>query len=221
MDLSSPISSVIPTAHGAVLAVLARTDEPLSGRRVAELAQGRFGQSRVNEVLGELADSGVVLREKRPPAKLYRLNRDHVAATGIVALAGQWTELLGRIRDDLSSWVVPAEAGWLFGSAARGEAGRDSDIDILLVAHARDVDDNGEDAIEEVWSAQVTRLSDRIQAWSGNSCEVLELSGDELRVADERDDRLVTDLRDHAVPLTGTDVRSWLSRSRRPHQVRR
>jgi len=34
MDLSSPISSVIPSAQGAVLAVLARTDEPLSGRAV-------------------------------------------------------------------------------------------------------------------------------------------------------------------------------------------
>lgn len=70
MDMSSPISSVIPSAHGAALAVLARAEEPLSGRAVATLTNGRFGQWRVNEVLGQLADAGLVLRESRPPAKL-------------------------------------------------------------------------------------------------------------------------------------------------------
>ena len=39
MDLTDPMQSVIPSAHGAVLSVLARTDEPLSGRRVAELTR--------------------------------------------------------------------------------------------------------------------------------------------------------------------------------------
>jgi hypothetical protein len=41
MDLTNPIQSVIPSAHGAVLNVLARTDEPLSGRRIAELTKPR------------------------------------------------------------------------------------------------------------------------------------------------------------------------------------
>jgi hypothetical protein len=96
VDLSSPISSVIPSAHGAVLAVLARTHEPLSGRRVAALTDGRVGQRRVNDVLGELADAGIVRCERHPPAKLYVLNREHVAAAGIIALANQWEALLRR-----------------------------------------------------------------------------------------------------------------------------
>jgi hypothetical protein len=41
MDLSDPVSAVIPSAHGAVRAVLARTTEPLSGRKVAVLTDGR------------------------------------------------------------------------------------------------------------------------------------------------------------------------------------
>ena len=74
MDLANPMQSVIPSAHGAVLGVLARTDEPLSGRRVAELTRPRFTQTRVNAVLQNLAHAGIVLRESHPPANLYRLN---------------------------------------------------------------------------------------------------------------------------------------------------
>ena len=76
MDLANPVQSVIPSVQGAVLSVLARTDEPLSGRRVAELTRPRFAQTRVNAVLQKLADSGIVLRESRPPANLYRLNQE-------------------------------------------------------------------------------------------------------------------------------------------------
>lgn len=210
MDLSSPISSVIPSAHGAVLAVLARTDEPLSGRRVAALTNGRFGQWRVNEVLGQLADAGVALRESHPPAKLYRLNRDHVAAAGITALAEQWNTLLSRIRAELDSWQVRPEAAWLFGSAARGEAGSDSDIDILLVRSPTPTLPTGD--ADQPWQAQVETLTERVSAWSGNPCEVLELTTDELLQAVERDDRLVRDLRDHALPLAGQGVRALLRR---------
>jgi len=35
MDLGSPMSSVVPSAHGPVLAVLARTHAPLTGRTIA------------------------------------------------------------------------------------------------------------------------------------------------------------------------------------------
>ncbi|MEY3389263.1 MAG: hypothetical protein RLZ74_869, partial [Actinomycetota bacterium] len=35
MDLSSPISSVIPGVGGVVLQILARTDQPLTGSGIA------------------------------------------------------------------------------------------------------------------------------------------------------------------------------------------
>lgn len=205
MDLSNPIASVIPSAHGGVLAVLARTDEPLSGRQVAALTNGRFGQWRVNEVLGQLAEAGVVVREERPPAKLYRLNRGHVAATGIVALVGQWDELVSRTRSEIQSWPIDVEAAWLFGSAARGDAGPGSDIDVLLVRRAGPPDEADDD-----WQAQVERLTERVRCWSGNPCEILELTVDELQDAVDEDDRLVRDLRDHGIALAGNNVRARL-----------
>lgn len=207
MDLSSPISSVIPSAHGAVLAVLARTDEPLSGRQVAALVRGRFTQPRVNRVLGELAEAGVVLREDRPPAKIYRLNRDHVASAGIEELGSMWLTLVERIRGEISAWHVCAAGAWLFGSAAVGDAGPDSDIDLLLVRSA-----SPNAAEEPQWHQQVDLLSEHVRLWAGNSCEVLELTSEELRKAVDRDDRLVQDLRAHALSLTGPSSQRLLKR---------
>jgi predicted nucleotidyltransferase len=207
--MSSPISSVIPSAHGAVLAVLARTTEPLSGRRVAALTDGKVGQWRTNEVLGALADAGIVLREHRPPAKLYRLNRDHVAAAGIIALAEQWATLLRRIRDELADWSPPAVTACLFGSAARGQAGPGSDIDILLVPSD---DVAASEDTERAWQEHIDQLTENVRIWSGNTCEVLELTAAELADAVARDDRLVRELRQDAIALTGRDIRSLLRR---------
>ncbi|MBA2769503.1 MAG: nucleotidyltransferase domain-containing protein [Sporichthyaceae bacterium] len=213
MDLASPISSVIPTAHGAVLAVLSRAGDPLSGRQVAALTNGRFGQWRVNEVLGQLADAGIVLRESRPPAKLYRLSREHVAAAGIEALANQRQVFLSRIRSEVAAWAVPADAVWLFGSAARGDGDTTSDVDILLVRpDAIDADDT-------VWLRQIDDLSDHIAGWSGNRCDVLEVSRAELLSMVARREPLVDDLRAEALTISGASPRLLLRRSRAKESV--
>ena len=208
MDLSSPISSVIPSAHGAVLAVLASAGESLSGRRVAALTNGRFGQWRVNEVLGQLAEAGVVLREVRPPAKLYRLNREHVAAAGIEALAGQRDALLSRIRDELATWAVPAAAVWVFGSAARGDGDATSDIDLLFVRPDAVASD------DPTWLHQIDTVSEHVGRWSGNSCEPLELSRAELALMVSRNEPLVDDLRGEALTLSGGSPRAALRKAR-------
>lgn len=194
------------TSYGAVLAVLARTHQPLSGRQVAALTGGRAGQWRANEVLGQLAEAGIVLREERPPAKLYRLNLDHVAADAVVALAGQREELLRRIRRHVADWAPAAHAVWLFGSAARGGGSADSDID-LLVMRPDDVDED-----DRSWSAQLADLSRQIWAWSGNSCETLELSVAEVTDMVDRGERLVAELRADAVCLAGQAPRTLLRR---------
>jgi predicted nucleotidyltransferase len=206
MDLANPMQSVIPSAHGAVLAVLARTDLPLSGRRIAELTQPRFSQRRVNDVLRHLADSGIVLCEKRPPSNFYRLNHDHVAAEGILLLTRMSATLAARISAELENWSIRPHAAWLFGSAARGEGTEQSDIDIFLVLPAGDLDT----AAVDIWERQTEVLTDKIMAWSGNRCEVVEMEAAELSAAVERDDLLVRDLRDQAVLLTGRDPRDLL-----------
>ena len=115
-----------------------------------------------------------------------------------------WATLLSRIRAELATWSVPAEAAWLFGSAARREAKADSDIDILVVAPAASL--QGEET-SAVWHRQTDVLAVNLRAWTGNACEVLEMDANELKSAVERDDRLVRDLRDQAIVLAGDDAR--------------
>jgi predicted nucleotidyltransferase len=182
---------------------------PLSGRAIAALTNGKVSQRRANDVLGELSTAGVVLRDDRPPAKLYHLNRDHVAAAGISALAEQWEVLLQRIRDDLAGWSPAPVTACLFGSAARGEGGPDSDIDILLVSSDKV---RSQAQAERAWQEHADSLAERVRAWSGNVCEVLDLTASDLAAAVERDDRLVRDLRRDAIALAGRDVRTLLRR---------
>ena len=173
MKLDHPMQSVIPSAHGAVLGVLARTSEPLTGRRIATLTRPRFSQSRVNRVLGELAKDGIADVDDRPPARYYRLNREHVAAPGILALATMWQTLLDRIRTSLAKWPAQPVAMWLFGSAARAEADGASDVDILVVRQEHESGD-------EAWQQQLDDLAAQVRRWSGNECELLVLTESEL-----------------------------------------
>lgn len=142
------------------------------------VARGRFGQSRVNEV-GELSHAGVVRREDHPQSNVYRLNC-HVASGGIMALADQWNLLVKRMRADLDDWKMRVQAAWLFGSAARG-AGPESDIDVLSVRS--DSPSLGSAADEDQWESQLQSFTERVQMWSGNPRELLELTVAEIHQA--------------------------------------
>lgn len=200
MDLSSPISSIVPSAHGVVLSILARTDVPLSGRQAARLTGGRVGQRRVSQVLRELTEAGVVTCDEHPPAKLYRLNREHLAADAIEILSSLREQLLERLRNEVEQWTVGAPAVWLFGSAARGDGGPDSDIDLLVLRpDATDIDN-------DVWRGQVDAIAERVLVWTGNSCEVVEYSEAEFGAHVRSAERLVAELKRDAIHIAGETI---------------
>lgn len=206
MELSNSISSVIPSAHGAILAVLAHADAPLSGRQIAKLAGGQVQQPRANDVLRELTEAGIVSCERHPSVHLYRLNRDHVVAEAIMMLANLRERLIQRMREAVLGWVIAPVAVWMFGSAARGDAGPHSDIDVLIVRHdAVDVD-------SESWQQQLSNLSSAVTAWSGNDCQILEFSRSELAELVASDERLVTELRSDALVIAGISPLRLLGR---------
>jgi hypothetical protein len=199
MDLSNPIRSVIPVGQGEVLAVLARTDRPLTGRRVAELTDGRLSQKGANLALRALARTGLVLVEAHPPAKLYRLNRDHLAAPSIEALAALRDRLIATMIDHIGAWEIPADGAWLFGSAARGGGDEASDIDVLVL--------RPEPVDEDAWDTQIERFATDVTTWTGNRCEVIEYTAEEFAAQMSRDDdRLTAGLRADAVALTPTPL---------------
>lgn len=196
MNLSSPISSIAPGGRGAVLAVLARTEHPLSGRRIAELAD-EVGKTRVNDLLTELVQAGIVLAESQPPAVLYQLNRRHLAAPAIEALAGLRDQLIAALRETIAAWSVPVASAWLFGSVARGDGGVDSDIDIALVRHDRiDIDDLG-------WHTQMVTLIELVQDWTGNEASVIEYAESELRRLADDGEGIVTSIGAEGIHLGG------------------
>jgi hypothetical protein len=182
----------------------------MSGRALAELVGGQVGYRRVSQVLGQLVDAGVVLRESQPPAYLYRLNREHVAAEAIAILADLRARLMQRISNTVNSWKVQPVALWLFGSGARGDGNIHSDLDILVVRPDAVADgDPG-------WRRQLEDLAASVTAWSGNDCQLVEYSQRELAALVTAGERLVTELRAEAIVLAGKAPQEILRRRRNP-----
>jgi MarR family/Nucleotidyltransferase domain len=201
MDFSSPQSAVTGSAvQAAVLGVLAGTTKPLTGRQVARLAS-HGSASGVQRVLDRLVAQGLVHSREAPPAVLYDLNRDHVAAPVVDALAGLRGALLERMRATIAGWALPPVHASMFGSAARGDGGTDSDID-LFVVRPRNL--NSEDP---AWRGQLDALATNVNRWTGNHAGISELGEAELaRLADERPP-IVHDLLRDAVTLSGVPLR--------------
>src|ERR1700689_3504474 len=119
MDVSKPHTAICPTLDSDVLAVLAGTTRPLTGREIARLT-GRTSHRGVLEVLHRLVEHGLVERQEAGRALLFTLNREHLAAPAVEVIAGMRAELLRRIRNTVSAWKVEAIHVSIFGSTARG-----------------------------------------------------------------------------------------------------
>ena len=115
MDVSSPISSVIPSLDGPVYSALSSTNAPMTLGAVHRLTEGA-SKSGVRTVLLRMVASGLV--DLVPGG--YRLNREHLAAGPIEALASIYGELTKRIRAEVDSWQPKPLLVGFYGSAARG-----------------------------------------------------------------------------------------------------
>lgn len=200
MNISYPISDVIPSSHGHVLRVLANTDVGLSVRAIAELTDGRVGRVQVGSVLQRLAAAGVVHQEHQPPAHVYRLNRDHVAADAVLELASLRDSLITRIRTRGEALDPPANAVWLFGSFARGDGGVGSDIDLLVI---RPQEFDGDD---RVWLDAMSGFAHDVQAWSGNPCNIIEYTPSEFDDLITSGELLPVDIARDGIWLCGADI---------------
>jgi predicted nucleotidyltransferase len=198
MDFRRPLSVVALTLDGDVLAVLASADEAFTGRRIHQVL-GRGSEEGVRKAADRLVEQGIVTRRQAGRAKLYSFNRSHLAAGPIEQLATLRLELVVRLRSYLEAWGVSPASAFLFGSAARGEAGPESDIDLFLVRPQM----SGED--EREWQAQLTELESRATAWTGNQARVVEYSLTEL--ADPEVQKIAQEVLREGVPIFGTASR--------------
>lgn len=137
--------------------------------------------------------AGVVIVDRMAGANLVSLNRSHLAVDALTELVGLRWALVERLRDELRGWPNLAGA-WLFGSAARGDGDRNSDIDILLVAETT-VDD-------EQWDTATARLVQLVPAWTGNSVQIVEHTRESLAELVRSDNPLIRSIRQDGIPLT-------------------
>jgi predicted nucleotidyltransferase len=179
MDLRRPFKTVTPTLDGDVLAVLAGADADFTGRGVHGMVGGA-SERGVRNALDRLVEQGVVHSRPVGASKLYRLNRDHLAAPAIEALASLRAELLRRLADVVGAWQIKPVLAIVFGSVARGEADEGSDLDLLVVRPRGAADD-------PAWEAQLDDLQRQATAWTGNDTRILEYGELELDRASSSD----------------------------------
>jgi hypothetical protein len=175
MESSRPLRVVTAALDGDLLTVLAGGDAAFTGRQLARLVDA--SSEGVRKVLARLVAQGIVTQDVAGAAHLYRLNRDHLAAPAVIALAGLRAGLIDRLRTAIAEWRQQPAYAALFGSVARGEDRADSDLDICVVRP----DGLGPD--DTVWRRQVAELETAATRWTGNDTRVLELSSADV-VAD-------------------------------------
>lgn len=132
--LFDPLDQILGTRSKLrLLRALAPLHRPVSGREAARLA----GISRqAISVLDDLASAGIVRRQETAGQNLYLFNRDDRLAPAILHLfdeeAGRTAELFQRLACIVEESGSAMSAA-VFGSAARGEAGPGSDLDLLVI----------------------------------------------------------------------------------------
>ena len=205
MNVARPHTAICPTLDSEVLAVLAGTTRPLTGREVARLT-GRTSHRGVAEVLSRLVEHGLVKRQEAGRALLFTLNREHLAAPAVEILAGMRAELLRRIRKLVGAWEMAADHISIFGSTARGDGDTQSDIDVFVVRP---------DAVSEddpPWRQQLDDLAESIERWTGNKASIAEAATGEIGSIVAEGRPIVAELRSDAINVNGTDISSLLDR---------
>ncbi len=199
MDVARPHRAICPTLDSSVLAVLAGTSRPLTGREVARLV-GRPSHSGALDALNRLVEHGLVERQEAGRALLFTLNREHLAAPAVEVLAGMRRELLKRLRHAIQGWEIKPVHASLFGSAARGEGDTQSDIDLFIVRPDRV---SGED---DRWRDQIDRLATDVSRWTGNRAGIAEVAESELDRLGQAQPPILKELRSDSIVLAGPEA---------------
>lgn len=199
MDLTSPAQAVVPRINAEVLLVLARTTLPLTGNQICRLT-GSASRRGVQLVLQHLERHGLIDVMEAGSSNLYSLNRDHVAAPAVLALVDLRGQLFGRIRDEMSKWSIAPIASAVFGSAARGDGGLKSDIDLFVIRPEEVSDDDPQ------WENQIAELSTLVRRWSGNAASVIQATPSQVAGMISRNEPIVESLQHDAISLLGPNI---------------
>lgn len=181
-----------------LLRALVPLERPLSGREAARLA----GVSRIAlKALEELALAGILNQDQATAQHLFTFNRRHHLAPVIEQLFDAERHFAATIFDRLGGAVEAAdsvESAMVFGSAARGEAGPGSDLDLLVVVR-------GQEAREGVHAALV-ELAPGLFTDFGVRLSPIVITLEQFRQQGEENDPFIASVRRDARHVTGRTV---------------
>jgi predicted nucleotidyltransferase len=172
MDFARPVQAVIPGAQGRILAVLVETSAELNLRALARLSGVSLAQA--SRVLPGLVSLGMVERREVPPAAMFRVVSEHVAVRSLMKLSRARDLVLGELGELAAKLSPPPVSVIVFGSLARGEAGVESDIDVVVVRPAA----VGEES--EPWRHEVEAWRRAVRRLAGNAVEIVEVGEGEV-----------------------------------------
>ncbi|WP_430646731.1 nucleotidyltransferase domain-containing protein [Agromyces sp. GXS1127] len=202
MDLSHPEYVILGENRARILRRLAVLAEPASGRRIHELSGVRALRS-TQRILDELVTLGLVDMQKVGPANAYTLNRGHVLWNLIEAILASRAVVTSAVEEavrEAAADIVASAA--IYGSMARGEAGPESDVDVLVVWE----DETAVDQRDAVLEA----LEERLRRLTGNRVQALAVTRAELARLVEHDDPLVASIRRDGRTVMGVEIGSLL-----------
>jgi predicted nucleotidyltransferase len=194
----TPVEAVIPGVQGRVLAVLARTETPLTMRTVAQLAG--VSPNRAASVLNSLVELGLIERREAGSAALVRLIRGNEAARAVLHLANLREEVVAKLKKEAAT-IRPAPASLvLFGSFAAGRADAGSDLDVLVV---RSPEVREEDP---AWIESLGHWADEAGRIAGNPVNLLQVSEHDLPQLLRKRQSVWRDIGRHGEVLAGAEL---------------
>lgn len=196
MDLRHPMRSIVPSLDADVLEVLAGTTDGLGLSHIARLAP-RGTRQGISHVIRRLVDHGVVLAGPSTQGNTYRLNRDHVLVPAVLAIVDSRTEVIARLADLVAAIEPEPVHVSIFGSFARGEAGPESDIDVLMIC-AKESDLRSIDGVIDGLNLEIDQLT-------GNRGAVLALTIAELHRLVRANEPIIDAWRADSVLLLGRE----------------
>lgn len=205
MDFSNPIGSFIPGVRGRVLKTLLEAPRPLSIRQMARLS--KVSAPQAGNVLDQLTEEGLVLREDIPPAMCYELNREHLLAPLLCDLNESWSRAVEEIQTVANSLRPSPVSVILFGSMARKEATSDSDIDVLFVRPSEINED------DDAWWEAMEMFRVAVYSFCGNDVRIIEYGIEELKERLDEPRGFWESVIEDEIVLSGTTLRSFMGKA--------
>lgn len=206
MNLSSPLSSLIPSLDAVALEVLAGTESALGVSRIHQLGR-RGSRQGVTNALERLSEHGLVTAERTNHGSVYRLNREHLLTPSVLLAADTRHELFRRLAAACGSLSPAPLSVSVFGSVARSDSNSDSDIDLLIL-----VDEDPTDI--DCWIDGLYDLTLQVDAWTGNRLAAITHSTSHLTDLVRAGEPIVESWTEDAVTIFGTEIRTVLSQVR-------